>query len=68
MKSPCESCLVQTSCTKVCDDRVEYIYENKEYQSISEDAAEKINNMSYEQAIPFIRDIENMYRLMKYIM
>jgi len=66
MKSPCETCLVQTSCTQVCDDQVVFIYENKDFGKMGDRVFDTIIRMTRPEALLFIKNAENAYRSVRF--
>ena len=67
MNKPCDKCLVKMCCSAPCREYAEYVYSKKEYCEAGRMVADKIDQMTHEEAIEHILKVESVYFYMKTI-
>ena len=65
MNKPCNKCIVSARCSMPCRDYAEYVYSMKDYRECGRMVADKIDTMTYEEAIDHILKVETIYFYMK---
>lgn len=65
MKDPCDACVVKSCCSNPCYEHSEYLYDSELYLEYDVNVHNRIRDMSRDNAIQKISDIEKFYFYLK---